>query len=158
MYIQYIFPVLLKLIKDLRRDLISNPRLLGKPIYITNRLRKLFDLSHISEITTDNLLDKIVNSENSFKLIDIRNKGYYNNLGHIKGAVSIPLLDLVENIDQLNEYKNEELIIICEVGNSSKFITHLLAHQGYKNLKNLAGGMSNWIEKGFTIEKPVKMT
>jgi rhodanese-related sulfurtransferase len=74
-------------------------------------------------------------------------------MGHIKGAKLIPLGDLMNNIEQLANYRNEEIIVICHSGSRSTMATQLLAKAGFKDVRNLTGGMMTWHKKGLPIVK-----
>ncbi|MFZ4059090.1 MAG: rhodanese-like domain-containing protein [Ferruginibacter sp.] len=50
-------------------------------------------------------------------------------------------------IDELEDYKNEELIIYCRSGNRSGQACLFLETQGFTNVVNLTGGMLYWREK-----------
>ena len=49
-----------------------------------------------------------------------------------------------EDIDDL---KDEEIILYCRSGNRSGVAAMVLDHLGFKNTKNLTGGMLAWQEK-----------
>lgn len=57
-------------------------------------------------------------------------------LGHIQSM----------QIDDLEQYKNEELIVYCRSGNRSGQACLILETAGFTNVKNLTGGMLNWRE------------
>ena len=50
-------------------------------------------------------------------------------------------------IDELEDLKDEEVIIHCRSGNRSGQACMFLETLGFKNTKNLAGGMLAWQEK-----------
>jgi rhodanese-related sulfurtransferase len=50
-------------------------------------------------------------------------------------------------IDDLEEYKNEELIVYCRSGNRSGQACQILEMAGFTQVKNLIGGMLNWQDK-----------
>ena len=48
--------------------------------------------------------------------------------------------------NKINEFnKNDELIIQCKSGARSTQICEFLIHQGFTNVKNLKGGILDWI-------------
>jgi hypothetical protein len=49
-------------------------------------------------------------------------------------------------IDELEEYKNKELIVYCRSGNRSGQACMMLDAMGFTNTKNLIGGMLVWQE------------
>ena len=55
-------------------------------------------------------------------------------------------------VDELEPFKDEELIIYCRSGNRSGQACLILDTLGFTNTKNLTGGMMGWEEKfGRTI-------
>ena len=50
-------------------------------------------------------------------------------------------------VDELENLKNEELILYCRSGNRSGQAAMILDTMGFTNTKNLAGGMLKWQEK-----------
>jgi rhodanese-related sulfurtransferase len=50
-------------------------------------------------------------------------------------------------IDELEDLKNEEVILYCRSGNRSGISAAILDQLGFTNTKNLVGGMLAWQEK-----------
>jgi rhodanese-related sulfurtransferase len=50
-------------------------------------------------------------------------------------------------VDELEPLKEEEVIVYCRSGNRSGQAAMTLDMLGFKNTKNLAGGMMNWETK-----------
>ena len=50
-------------------------------------------------------------------------------------------------IDDIDEFKNEEVICYCRSGKRSMQACLMLETFGFTNVKNLEGGMMNWREK-----------
>lgn len=50
-------------------------------------------------------------------------------------------------VDELEDLKDEEVIIYCRSGNRSGQACMLLDTMGFKNTKNVVGGMLEWQEK-----------
>ena len=49
---------------------------------------------------------------------------------------------------------DDEIILICRTGNRSAILAHMLTKQsGYKNVYNVKGGISKWIEEKKTVER-----
>jgi adenylyltransferase/sulfurtransferase len=60
------------------------------------------------------------------------------------GGKNLPLPDLQENIDDLEWNKDDEIIVICKVGLRSATAKSILQLKGYKNIRNLTGGLIAW--------------
>lgn len=58
------------------------------------------------------------------------------------GAKLIPLGELPNRLDELD--KNREIVVHCKTGGRSQRASELLAQNGFKNVWNLAGGITGW--------------
>ena len=89
-------------------------------------------------------IQKKINVKNNILLLDVRTVDEFDGpLGHIAGAVLIPIQELEERIDELNEHKEKEIIVICRSGNRSQIGTRILISHGI-NAVNMVGGMKAW--------------
>ncbi len=63
------------------------------------------------------------------------------------GGTLVPLGQIqTMQVDDLEQYKDEELIVYCRSGNRSGQACLILETLGFKNVRNLTGGMLNWRE------------
>ncbi|WP_312875742.1 rhodanese-like domain-containing protein [Paenibacillus planticolens] len=74
-------------------------------------------------------------------ILDVREPAEYA-LGRIPGAISLPLGELEEKMPQLDPHK--EYYVVCRSGNRSDMACQMLAAQGFKRVKNVMPGMSQW--------------
>ena len=74
-------------------------------------------------------------------LIDVREPWEYN-IAKIEGAQLIPLGSLGTEYKKLEP--NAEIVIHCHMGMRSMDATQFLLQQGFKNVKNLTGGINAW--------------
>jgi rhodanese-related sulfurtransferase len=64
------------------------------------------------------------------------------------GGTLLPLGKIqVMQLDDIEEIKNEEIILYCRSGNRSGQACLILEMAGFTNVKNLEGGMLAWREK-----------
>lgn len=93
---------------------------------------------NIMDITAEELKSRIDNGEKPF-IIDVREEPEYNedNIG----GVLIPLGSLPHNLDELEEYKDEEVIVQCRSGARSATAKAFLEQNGFQNVRNLLGGI-----------------
>ena len=102
-----------------------------------------------SEITVDKLLDR-VNSDRPPLLIDVRSPAEFNGgFGHIPNARSIQILELESNLEDLDSFKEKEIVTMCPGGGLSLVAVEILANAGFKDVKSLKGGTDLWHEKGY---------
>ena len=89
-------------------------------------------------------VQKKINAKNNILLLDVRTATEFDGpLSHIAGAVLLPVQELEQRIDELNEHKEKEIIVICRSGNRSQTGTHILISHGF-NAVNMLGGMKAW--------------
>ncbi|HEY4691091.1 MAG TPA: rhodanese-like domain-containing protein [Anaerolineae bacterium] len=74
-------------------------------------------------------------------LIDVREPEEYA-LAHIEGAALKPLGDILEWLEELDP--DGEYVMQCHTGQRSAYATAILQQMGFKNARNLAGGIDAW--------------
>ena len=80
-------------------------------------------------------------------LLDVRTPGELTGeLGHLEGAMSIPLDELRARAGEVNDDK--PVIVVCQTGKRSGMATVILRKAGRTRVANLAGGMVRWRELG----------
>ncbi len=88
-------------------------------------------------------------------VIDIRNFDDYA-LSHIKGAISIPFSCKTCFINEIRDYKNNEIVLYCQNGMKSREAAMLLIRNGFRHIHYLEGGINEWIENGYETESTEK--
>ena len=77
--------------------------------------------------------------------IDVR-EPYEFQTGHVKDAINIPLHEISEKPELLNQIpQNATLVVYCVSGNRASFAVEILKDLGYKNVTN--GINKNTIEE-----------
>jgi len=107
-------------------------------------------VNHISAIE----LYQMVNKQRGLALVDVRAIGEFQT-HHIKGAVNIPAPDLRRRYKELN--KNKPAVLVCSTGHRSSLVASLLQQRGFRDLYNVAGGMTGYSAAGFAAECPMCM-
>lgn len=106
-----------------------------------------------SDITAEELYTRLGTDDKPALLIDVRTLEEYNGpASHISGTILLPLENLMENIEKIARYKDEEVVMICHFGMRSMMAARLLVQKGFKDVRNLNGGMIGWHRKGFPVE------
>ena len=84
----------------------------------------------------------MMRSDSSLVLLDVRNPHELEekSLGQIDGVLNIPLPELEKRMDELDEFKDKDIAVICRSGNRSATATDLLVKNGI-NAVNVLGGM-----------------
>ena len=84
-------------------------------------------------------------------LIDVREDDEFNGpLGHIPGAVLMPLGELCEKAEALG--KDKPYVVVCRSGARSAQATVVLRRCGVEDCANLNGGMLRWRAEGHVVE------
>jgi len=109
-----------------------------------------FSEPHYKELTADEA-SEILSNTSPF-LLDVRTSGEYDS-GHIEGANLLPVQILSENLDKLEQYKNEDILLYCQSGNRSTVAAKILIDAGFTNIYNLRYGIGDWIKKGHSVVK-----
>ena len=87
-------------------------------------------------------------------LLDVREPDeFVGPLGHIPGALLIPLGELSTRLDEIESYQNKKVVTICRSGNRSAQAAEILMNAGFENVLNMTGGATPWTEKGFPVER-----
>ena len=77
-------------------------------------------------------------------ILDVRTEEeFHGPLGHIKGAILIPIDELSLRINELNEVKSKDIYVVCRSGNRSNFGKDILRENNF-NAINIDGGMLAW--------------
>lgn len=100
----------------------------------------------VDEITVEQVKQKLADSTDVV-LLDVRTEGeFYGELGHLPGAMLIPIQELDGRIEELDNFREKEIIVYCRSGNRSGVGAKMLIGHGFKAY-NLLGGMIEWNEK-----------
>jgi len=90
-------------------------------------------------------MKKMIDNHEDFLLIDVREEPEWD-ICKIKGAKLIPLSQIMNrNIDILEDIeKDKNIVLYCHTGARSSEALQILRDEGFKNLKNLVGGIDAW--------------
>jgi glyoxylase-like metal-dependent hydrolase (beta-lactamase superfamily II)/rhodanese-related sulfurtransferase len=85
------------------------------------------------------------------QILDVREPTEFNgSLGHVPGAILIPLGALTDRAAELS--KERPIVAVCRSGARSAQATVLLAKAGFTQVANLSGGMLRWRAQRFPVE------
>lgn len=93
-------------------------------------------------ISVEELKKRLDNGEN-IHLVDVREPN--ENAEFNIGGKLLPLGEIRNyNTESIDDIKDDEVVLYCRSGNRSGIATQILEQMGFKNVKNLTGGMLAW--------------
>ena len=99
----------------------------------------------MQNITAEEVKSRLDNGE-TLNLVDVREPHEHAEFNI--GGILLPLGKIqTMQVDELENLKEEELIVYCRSGNRSGQAALTLDMLGFKNTKNLSGGMMGWMDK-----------
>ena len=96
----------------------------------------------VQELSVEELKQKL-DAREDFLLLDVR-ENFESEIVKLEGATLIPLAQLPQRLKDLEAYRNKEIIAHCHHGGRSRRALEYLHEQGFKNLKNVTGGIDAW--------------
>ncbi len=95
----------------------------------------------MSEITPTELKARLDRNDRPL-LLDVR-QDWETKLCRLENAVHIPIEEIELRTEELNP--DDEIVVYCHQGVRSAAVAQYLREQhGFKNVKNLAGGLDSW--------------
>jgi rhodanese-related sulfurtransferase/DNA-directed RNA polymerase subunit RPC12/RpoP len=117
-------------------------------------------------LSTEEFCNRITNNPTGVLLLDVRSKGEFEGTamrttyGHFKNAININVEDLEDRMNELAKYKDREVLVYCSHSVRSPRAAMMLNENGFKNVKNMDGGVStlqvkgnDCLEKNFVVHK-----
>ena len=99
----------------------------------------------MQNITAEEVKERLDKGE-KLNLVDVREPHEHSEFNI--GGTLFPLGKIqAMMVDELEDLKNEEVIVYCRSGNRSGQAAMILDTMGFTNTKNLTGGMLKWQEK-----------
>jgi rhodanese-related sulfurtransferase len=92
---------------------------------------------------------EVTQAEDEIQFVDVRQPGEYG-AGHAYRATNLPLNTLDKNIDKLDP--SRPTFVICQTGYRSSLATSILENAGFREVYNVAGGTSGWLDSGLRAE------
>jgi len=78
-------------------------------------------------------------------VLDVREAAEWDDdLGHIDGALQIPLGELAGRLGEIEAWKDKPVVVVCRVGARSSDACRTLTAAGFQQVNNLEGGMVAW--------------
>jgi len=95
-----------------------------------------------------------IDSGDGILLLDVRDAAdFEGEHGHVTEAVNIPLADLPNNLDGLENHRQRPLAVMCFTDKKSKTALKFLKGQGFAEALLVDGGMKEWNRLGLPVER-----
>lgn len=99
------------------------------------------------EYSVHDLKNKVESNDNMV-VLDVRTpQEYTGELGHIDDSILIPVQELERRIEELDQYRDREIVVICRTDNRSRAAASLLQESGFDHVAFVRGGMVDWNKK-----------
>lgn len=95
---------------------------------------------------------RLMNNHDDALIIDLRTVADYKG-GHIKGAKNSPLNDFAKDVETYSSYKDKQVLVYCNSGNTATRAIKLLKNAGFEQISNLDGGIAAWKEANMPLVK-----
>lgn len=109
-------------------------------------------MAHVPQVSPYELHDFVSSPGAPVVLLDARSPSEFESF-HIPGAVSIPAPDLRERYRELDA--ESRIVVLCGTGQRSSLAASLLLQRGFKDVRNLSGGMMGYAAAGFSGSCPL---
>ena len=107
-------------------------------------------LAEVELIDASVLKKRIDNPDNNLILLDVRTVKEYQS-GHIKNSINIPHDQLIQNIDVLDQYRNQPIVVFCRSGRRAQLVIDTLIQNKFDQIVDLEGDMLAWKTSGFPV-------
>lgn len=94
---------------------------------------------------------QLINHKNAV-VLDVREDDEYK-AGHVLNSMLIPLGKLKERVGELEQYKEQPVVVVCRSGNRSGTACAMLGKHGFTQAYNLAGGVMAWQKANLPLQK-----
>ena len=99
-------------------------------------------------------LASALGSEEAPLVLDVREpEEFVGELGHIRGALLVPLDSLARRLPKLSGYVDRQVVVACRAGARSASAGAILRSAGFRRVGNLKGGMLAWQDAGLEVQR-----
>ncbi len=111
------------------------------------------DVAQVAEVSAAELATRLA-SANPPLLLDVREpEEFVGELGHIVGALLVPMDSLERRLPKLAGYVERPIVLVCRAGARSASACAMLAKAGFPFVSNLTGGMLAWSDAKLPVQR-----
>jgi uncharacterized membrane protein YdjX (TVP38/TMEM64 family)/rhodanese-related sulfurtransferase len=87
-------------------------------------------------------------------IVDVRGTDEFSGpLGHLAGAINIPVADLPARLSEIKALVNEPVFVVCRTDRRSAVAASILKEAAFGDVHVLRGGMEQWNREGLPVER-----
>ena len=111
------------------------------------------DVAAAEQLEPTELVASVAAAESPL-IVDVREpEEFVGELGHIEGALLVPLDSLQRRLPKLAGYVGRALVVVCRSGARSASACAMLRQAGFAQVSNLSGGMLAWRDAGLPVQR-----
>lgn len=95
-------------------------------------------------VTAAALERRLAAGDERLLLLDVRSSAERRQDGYLAGDVHIPLHELRSRLGELEPYRGRDIVIVCRAGLRAYLAARILAHNGFRGVSVLSGGLLSW--------------
>lgn len=85
-------------------------------------------------------------------ILDVRSADSYRDTGgHIAGALNAPFDSIEKKLPELLPYQSQTILVYGQTSTDGALGAKLLVAAGFRNIVHIAGGFSEWSERGYRV-------
>jgi rhodanese-related sulfurtransferase len=107
-------------------------------------------MTKVEQLFVEDIFDIFNKKDSNTIFIDVREPSEWEE-GVIPGALKISLGDIPEKYNELDKSKN--YVLVCRSGGRSNRAAHFLLENGFEKVTNFQGGMLDWYDNDYPVEK-----
>ena len=97
--------------------------------------------------------ERLIRSDSTVVVLDVRTEDEFKGtLGHLDGALLIPIQSLGERVSELEQYRSQTIVVYCRTGGRSTRASSMLKGKGFRVL-NMDGGITQWNAEHLPVVK-----
>ena len=86
-------------------------------------------------------------------ILDVRGPDeFVGELGHIPGAVNIPVGDIANRLIEIKALGDKPVIMVCKTDKRSARAAEILRSENFADVRVLRGGMERWNQIGLEVK------
>jgi glyoxylase-like metal-dependent hydrolase (beta-lactamase superfamily II) len=115
---------------------------------------KVRDMAMLRQVLPHELHARLRAASSLPVVLDVREpEEFTGELGHVEGALLVPLDALASRLPKLIGYMEREVVVVCRAGARSGSAAAMLQRAGFTRVANLEGGMLAWALEGLPVQR-----